>query len=417
MFRHAIKFDYFANNRIEYYSNHKRAKQFLLLQRRIRYFLFMKKVKILEQMGVFNDLYIKTFEYRKKIKSKDTLDKYLSKPRYKFHMPISKIIKIQKNYRAHLKYIKKMPKHNIDKFSLNKCPLIIKEIKLINFNNEILYKNIKIKVANQKKDFYVKLYYNYTPLYKIQRKYKERYKYLEENYKLKKHEKIRKKVANKHHYIYHSTIIDGKDKILLIQKNIKYFLYRKHAIVNLIPKIKIPKCVIRKSYSFRESIKEYFYEEFAKRITFIIRKYFLSYYFKIIKSNFRYRKNSNTSFNLNNSFYEKRNSYKDFPNLQFINPSSFGKETFNFSPKRPKPIILNKGRQSNLINNDSNSSKDKGNKKKVSFKNDFKRTDSKKFGQKDLGDFNDLEPIKKFSSKKIEINKAFIRKKTNFGNK
>ena len=103
MFRHGIKYDYMANKRIDYYSDHKKAKNFLLLQSKIRYFLFMKKIKVLNQMGIFDNIYIKTIEYRKKIKSKKSEDKYFAKPTYKYHIPLSKIIKIQKNLRTHLK--------------------------------------------------------------------------------------------------------------------------------------------------------------------------------------------------------------------------------------------------------------------------------------------------------------------------
>ena len=106
MFRHRIKYDYLANKRIDYYSDHKKTKQFLLLQRRIKYFLFMKKIKILEKLGIFENAYIKTLEYRTKIKSKKSVDRYFSKTIIKFHIPLTQIISIQKNYRLHLKYIK-----------------------------------------------------------------------------------------------------------------------------------------------------------------------------------------------------------------------------------------------------------------------------------------------------------------------
>ena len=145
MFRHAINHDYLANKRIDYYSNHKKAKQFLLLQRRIRYFLFMKKIKILEKMGIFNDIYIKTVEYRTKIKSKISEDKYNAKPIYKYHVPLTEIIMIQNNYRMHLKYIKKLPRHCINKLSLNRCPLIFKQVKIKKINEEDIYKNVKMR--------------------------------------------------------------------------------------------------------------------------------------------------------------------------------------------------------------------------------------------------------------------------------
>ena len=407
MFRHAINFDYIANKRIDYYSDHKKAKQFLLLQRRIRYFLFMKKVNILSQLGLFNDIYIKTIEYRTKIKSKATNDKYFSKPIYKYHRPISKIIKIQKNYRLHVKYIKKLPKHDIDKASLNKCPLITKERRVIKHSIDDIYKNVKMKVANQNKDFYDKLYYNYKPLLLIQRKYKERYNYLKENYLLTKHKKYRKIVINKHHYIYHARVVDVMDKVLMIQKNIKYLLYRRHSMVNLIPKIVIPKCEMKKSYGNREYIKQYFYEEFARRFIIIIRKFFLSMYLKTMKANCKFIKNSsNNSFinsnNISSPNLEKRNSYKDinlniFPGIKSFNR----KETFTISSQKVK-APQNRTRQSNFaINNDS---KDKG-KKKVSFKNDFKRSDSKKI----------TDSFGRLNKKKDQNSNNFVRKKQALG--
>jgi len=413
MFRHAINFDYIANRRIDYYSDHKKSKQFLLLQRRIRYFLFMKKVNILSQLGLFNDIYIITFEYRTKIKSKATADKYFSKPIYKYHRPLSKIIKIQKNYRLHVKYIKKLPKHDIDKKSLNKCPLITKERREIKIDINEIYKNVKMRVANQNKDFHDKLYYNYKPLLLIQRKYKERYKYLKENYLLRKHKKYRKTVINKHHYIYHARVVNAMDKVLLIQKNIKYFLYRRHSMVNLIPKIVLPKCEMNKSYGFREEINKYFYEEFVRRLIIIIRKFFLSLYIRTMKSNSKFIKNSSNNSFLNSSILnspraEKRNSYRDTSNLHFVpgirNYSR--KETFSLSPHKGKgsPMKI----RSNFANNDS---KDKG-KKKVSFKNDFKRSESKKFTHK-IG--SDLDSIGRLIKKKDQASSNFIRKKQNFG--
>ena len=415
MFRHAINFDYIANKRIDYYSDHKKTKQFLLLQRRIRYFLFMKKVNILSQLGLFNDIYIKTIEYRTKIKSKATNDKYFAKPIYKYHRPLSKIIKIQKNYRLHVKYIKKLPKHDIDKTSLNKCPLITKERREIKIDINEMYKNIKMRVANQNKDFYDKLYYNYKPLLLIQRIYRERYNYLKENYLLTKHKKYRKTVINKHHYIYHARVVDVMDKVLMIQKNIKYFLYRRHSMVNLIPKIVIPKCEINKSYGFREYIKQFFYEEFAKRLIIIIRKFFLSIYLKTLKANAKFIKNSsNNSFinsnSINSPNTEKRNSFRDIQNLHFIpGIKNFSrKETFSTPSQRGKGSPV-KARQSNLANN--NDSKDKG-KKKVSFKNDFKRSDSKRIANKVGGE---LDSLGRLAKKKDPISSNFVRKKQTFG--
>ena len=372
MFRHGINYDYLANKRIDYYSDHKKTKHFLLLQRRIKYYLFMKKIKILENLGIFEDIYIKTIEYRTKIKSKISEDKYYGKPIYKYNVPISQIIMIQNNFRIHLKYIKKLPRHHIDKLSLNKCPLITKEVKSIKIKNEDIYKYVRMKPINNTKDFYKKVNYKYTSLLLIQREYKKRYKYLKENYKLKKHSKIRRTIINKHHYIYHATVMNELEKVLLIQKNIKYFLYRKHSIINLIPKIKIPKCEIVKSYGFREYINKYFYEYFANKLFYIIKKFFLSIYLNELRKNYKsmavkkIRKNSAFSkIDLNNM------SLKNQIGFNFTNKEKLfkRKETFNLSPSQGLKQISNVPRYSNLSNNSDIS---KGNKKKVTFKDEGK---------------------------------------------
>ena len=391
------------------------------MQRRIKYFLFIKKIKILEKLGIFENAYIKTLEYRTKIKSKNTVDRYLSKPIIKYHIPLTQLISIQKNYRLHLKYIKKLPKYNINKISLNKCPLIFKQIKIKKVDNDEIYKNVKMKPINNGKDFYNKINYRYTPLLLIQRKYKERFNYLKENFKLKKHAKIKKTIINKHHYIYHATVIDLTDKILLIQKNIKYFLYRRHSIVNLIPKMKIEKCIMEKSYAIREYIKTYFYEEFASRLVIIIRKFFLSLYlndllkhYKFIKINRVKKINSNKALNESKTISSVQNEQ---PLHNTNKAKQFKrKETFNISPKKNIKPITNKQRHSSLLNsNDSNQIRDKANKKKVSFKNDIKtvRKESKNVITKGgiLGGELDSSMKSTQSFKKVES--YFIRKKDN----
>ena len=97
--------------------------------------------------------------------------------------------------------MKKINKQKINKLFLNKCPLITKEEKYIIEEKQNENKIILNKVMNIKKDFYTKVNYDYTPLILIQQRYKERFNYLKENYKLKKHSKLLKKVKNKHHYI------------------------------------------------------------------------------------------------------------------------------------------------------------------------------------------------------------------------
>lgn len=420
MLRHCIKFDYMRNKRIDYYSDHKKTKHFLLLQRRIRYFLFMKKITLLDKIGIFDGIYIKTLEYKKKIKSKETDDRLLARPMYKLHKPLSKIIIIQKNYREHLKYSKKLPRHYIDKISLNKCPLISKEIKIKNENTEDIYKNVKMRPINIQKDFYNKIYYKYYPLLLIQRKYKERFKNLKENYKLKKHSKIKRHVIHKHHYIYHATVKNETEKVLLIQKNIKYFLYRIHSIVNLIPKIKIPKCQIEKSYGFQEDIKKYFYIDFTNRFVSIIRRKFFSFYLKellrIYKIN-KYNKKIVNSFNTES----KRNSYIDHSVLQFPNTDKQfkRKETFNLGIQRAKPPINKLRHNSNIINSfDINSANKEKiiNKKKVSFKDEKSRKDSINIIQKE-GIYDDDHSPKTKVSKAPKKNASYniARKKISFG--
>lgn len=402
MFRHAMNFDYLANKRIEYYSDHKNTKHFLLLQRRVRYFLFMKKIKILNKKGIFNNIYIKTKEYRTKIKSKMTSDKYLAKPIYKCHRPLSKIIMIQRNYIIHSKMMKKLNKEKINKFSLNKCPLITKEERHLNREITEDNTNVKNKVIINKKDFYTKINYNYRPLLLIQKKYKERFAYLKENYRLKKHSKLLKKVNNKHHYIYHSYVINGMYEVLLIQKNIKYFLFKRHSMVNLLKKAKIKKCEIKKNYEVRVNVKKYFYEEFIRRLIIIIRKFFLSIYLKILKKHHKVKKispfglndyNFIDSVNTNESIISRRRSSitSESNKIQKIKPQKKNsrKDTSGISPTK---ISNSLNKQSSLINNyEMKNIRERHSKKKVTFKNDTK---SNKKGYESEGRNMDYSPQK-----------------------
>ena len=391
MFRHAMKYDYLSNKRIDYYSNHKNTKYFLLLQRRIRYFLFMKKIKILDKLGIFNDVYIITKEYRTKIKSKMTLDKYLAKPILKFHRPLTKIKMIQKNYLIHAKIMKKINKQKINKIFLNKCPLITKEEKYkteeISEDNN---KNILNKVINIKKDFYTKVNYNYTPLTLIQKRYKERFNYLKENYKLKKHSKLLKKVKNKHHYIYHSYVVSSIFEVLTIQKNIRYFLYRKHSMVNLVKKLHMKKCEIKKQYEIRGNVKKYFYEEFVRRLIIIIRRTFLSINLKILKKTKNIRKVQTFGLNDYNyidsskigdlKFGRKRSALSsEFVKTQKIKQQmkkKTRKETFSRPSNKNLPIE----KQSNLLNSsDAKNYKDRNIVKKVTFRSEVKSNNNKDF--------------------------------------
>ena len=103
---------------------------------------------------------------------------------------------------------------------------------------------------------------------------------MKENYKLKKHSKLLKKVKNKHHYIYHAYVVNAMYEVLMIQKNIRYFLYRKNSMVNLVKKINMKKCEIKKQYEIRGNVKKYFYEEFVRRLMIIIRRTFIKINFK-----------------------------------------------------------------------------------------------------------------------------------------
>ena len=397
MFRHAINYDYLSNKRIDYYSDHKNAKYFLLLQRRIRYFLFMKKIKILEKLGIFNNIYIKTKEYRTKIKSKMTEDKYLAKPIYKRHRPLSKIIMIQRNYLIHAKIMKKINKEKINKLSLNECPIITKEVRYLNDEMNDEFKNIKNRPINNNKDFYTKVNYNYKPLILIQQKYKERFNYLKENYKLKKHSKLLKKVNNKHHYIYHAYVISEIYEVLKIQKNIKYLIYRRHSMVNLLKKIKMKKCEIKKQYEVRVNVKKYFYEEFVKRTINIIRRYFLSYYLKIMRKNYKSSKRKISSFGLSDYNYIKASESKESNNTK--RKSTLSSEYVVAQKKRhPKrkqskkevnnnsvSKVISHSKQSNLVNTaeSKNYYKGRNSKKKVTFKSDTK------VGKKENNSVND----------------------------
>jgi hypothetical protein len=387
----------------------------------------MKKIKVLDKLGIFNDIYIKTKEYRSKINSKMTSDKYLSKPIYKYHKPLSKIIMIQRNYLAHAKIMRKLNKQKINKLSLNKCPLITKEERYLNNDNIDIYKNVKNKVAINKKDFYSKINYDYKPLIFIQQQYKERFKYLKENYKLKKHSKLLKKVNNKHHYIYHSIVNNAMYEVLLIQKNIKYFLYRRHSLINLLKKIPIKKCEIKKEYEARGNVKKYFYEEFVRRLIIIIKRFFLTLYLKILKKNLKKKKiasfglsdynyldsvnsSQSSSNNVKRRNLLKSESIKALSKQQQKQKKITRKETFNFSPNK----INQYGKQSNLISNsEMKNYKDRNQKKKVTFKSDMKL--NKKIIKSDEQQIYD-SPSKNNQRIKAQSSKGFPKNKTqNFG--
>ena len=383
MFRHAMKFDYLANKRIEYYSNHKNTKYFLLLQRRIKYFLFMKKIKNLDKFGVFNNIYIKANEYRAKIKSKLTKDKYLASPIIKFNRPLTKIKMIQKNYLIHLKIMKKINKQKINKLFLNKCPLITKEEKYIIEEKQNENKIILNKVIITKKDFYTKVNYDYTPLILIQQRYKERFNYLKENYKLKKHSKLLKKVKNKHHYIYHAYVVNAMYEVLMIQKNIRYFLYRKNSMVNLVKKINMKKCEIKKQYEIRGNVKKYFYEEFVRRLMIIIRRTFIKINFKLLKKTTKIRKVPTFKKDYNyidstkiveNKFGRKKSALSTvFEKSQRFKQQikkQIRKETFTKTSNKNLPQM----KQANLINSnpDTKNYKERNIVKKVTFRSESK---------------------------------------------
>ena len=430
MFKHAINYDYLANKRIEYYSDHKNTKYFLLLQRRIRYFLFMKKIKVLEKIGLFNNIYIQNEEFRTKINSKQTADKYLAKPIIKYHKPLSKIIMIQRNYLIHAKVIRKMIKNNINKIHFNKCPLITKEEKFIDREKIKEKKIILNKVINDKKDFYTKINYDYGPLLFIQRQYKERFEYKKENYKLKKHSKLLKKVRNKHHYIYHSYVVDGIYDVLTIQKNIRYLLYRRHSMVNLLKKIKINKCEVKKQYEERGNFKKYFYEEFARRLVIIIRRFFVSINFKILKKYFKKKKlipfafsdynyldsTSSNSKNELNYFERRRNSITTEPIINIIKTQQKQikaprKETSSTSSN--KEIL--QAKHGNLISNsESKNFKQRNTKKKVTFKSDTK-VNKKIIKNEELPRVPD-SPSRSSSKIKSRVNKGFSKYRSQFNN-
>ena len=288
MFRHAIKFNYLSHKRIDYYSNHKNTQNFLLLQRRIKYFLLTTKIKALNSLGVFDNLYIHSYKYHKKIKSKITEDIFYTKPVYKYHKPISKIIMIQRNFRLHIKYEKIIPKYCINKISLNKCPFVFKIFKPITqISDETKIKNAKKKpIANKKYYFITKKNINIKLLIFFQKFYKKRYLYLKNNYKLAKYKTLHKTVINKCEYIQYVIVENNIYNALMIQKNIRYFLYRKFSDINKIPKPYPKICKFTKVIKRNSLVKEKFYEDFIQRIYKLIKKKFIKKYFYIFKPAF-----------------------------------------------------------------------------------------------------------------------------------
>ena len=172
-------------------------------------------------------------------------------------------------------------------------------------------------------------------------------------------------------------------EVLMIQKNIKYFLYRRHSMINLLKKVRIKKCEIKKQYEARGNVKKYFYEEFARRLIIIIRRFFLLLYLKILKKNSKARKVYSfglSDYNYINSLNSGEISVgrrKSGLSLESIKTPTHknrqnnqqGKETFT----RLSNKNIEKIKQSNLINNnEAKTYKDRHSKKKVTFKSDTK---------------------------------------------
>ena len=59
----------------------------------------------------------------------------------------------------------------------------------------------------------------------FQKFYKKRYLYLKNNYKLAKYKTLHKTVINKCEYIQYVIVENNIYSALMIQKNIRYFLY------------------------------------------------------------------------------------------------------------------------------------------------------------------------------------------------
>ena len=233
----------------------------------------------------------------------------------------------------------------------------------------------------------------------------------------KKHSKLLKKVNNKHHYIYHAYVVDGLKEVLLIQKNIKYLLYRRHSMVNLVKKRNIIKCEINKKFEIRESVKKYFYEEFAKRLVYIIKKFFINYNLKIFRKNSINRKISSLGFNegkyIDNSINssdppikKRRNSLSS----QSSTKSNKARKSMSRQKTQKKEIlsssankILSFSKQSNLKDSkDDKAYRERNSKKKVTFKSDIKKAmkDSRILGFREE---NDESPKKQKNSSKNEL--------------
>ena len=380
---HAIHFNYYKARRSDYNNNHRLTKLFLKLQRRIKKFLIIKKIKYILRTNDLSNLYV--FIQKILVIDKKNLNNnqiYIRKIK-----PISKIIMLQKNIRYFLLY---KARKLINKSSFNKNYYFKKIIKAHLIQKKVhshLYpehEGFNCKVKNNI-SFFTKSIIVLKPLLFLQNNYKKRYNYLIEEEIITKKLKILKISLNEHAYFTRIVKKNEYPKIKLLQNEIKYFIYRINSNINLISKVYVKKCSFTKCYGIgKKMLKSHFYLKFITNYSNIIinqtRKFIMAKLKKLapkpkktktrIEKNtkdkilFALKENPNTFILKNedtmNSMKKKKVTFKEKKsqlNIIRKNSEPIYQRKFSISPKKSilkpmQPLIFNTENQSS--NNISN---------------------------------------------------------------
>ncbi len=343
---HHIHFNYYKARRNEYNNNHRLTKLFLKLQRRIKKFLIVQKIKYILKTNDLSNLYIiiqKILLINKKNLNNNQI--YIRKIK-----PISKIIMLQKNIRYFLLY---KARKLINKSSFNKNYYFKKIIKAYLIQRKPhshlypVHQGLNYKVQN-KMCFFTKSIIVLKPLLFIQKNYKQRYNYLIESEKITKKLKILKISLNEHAYFTRIVKKNEYPKLKLLQNEIRYFIYRLNSNINLVSKVYLNKCSYTKCYGIgKNKIKSQFYKQlildYYKIILIHIRKLVMN---KLKKLSPRYKKNKTR--------IEKNTKEKILFALK-ENPNSFilKNEEPLISMKKKKVTFMEKKNQNNITRKNS----------------------------------------------------------------
>lgn len=218
------------------------ARKFLNLQKYIRHFLLYRKIMSVISRNDLNGLYLIPDKFLKTCKKHNNVNTFLLKK----HRPISKILTLQKNIRYF--YFTNRPKPRINKiFMLHNFYFtkIIKQYKLEKTNRPHSTEGLIPIKKPKKQSTFIKKIINLLPLLYIQKKYKQRYKYLVIQKFYKKSKRIDK--SSRHDCSFTKIFkVDKMKYFLFVQYHIKYFLYRINSAPNIITKQYLNRMVLTK---------------------------------------------------------------------------------------------------------------------------------------------------------------------------